>query len=124
MKPKLTSDDVAHLKQMRALARTKEAQDARFEREAAAATLKQLKAFEASVSHRALYWWTNVVSSRLNQELDCWKEKYRWEKTNHGWRAFRFVKSRRLYATHATYAGLRERPEPTFIRIPTLKTYK
>ena len=68
--------------------------------------LRQLKEKEGRLSPAAHAAWTTVPGADLRAELRRWLPAYKVERTRAGYRIFRFIKRRRVYAARPLKAGM------------------
>ena len=95
----LTPDDVKDLREIIRFAdRNQTERDEAF--------LRELRGKEGRLSPAAFEAWTTAPSAALRAELRRWLPEYKIERTRAGYRVFRFVKRRRVYASRPVAAGM------------------
>ena len=95
----LTPDDVKDLREIIRFAdRNQTERDEAF--------LRHLRGKEGRLSPAAYEAWTTRTGADLRAELRRWLPAYRIERTRAGYRVFRFIKRRRVYASRPVKAGM------------------
>ena len=95
----LTQSDVKDLREIIRFAdRNQTERDAEY--------LRRLREKEGRLSPAAHAAWTTVPGADLRAELRRWLPAYKVERTRAGYRIFRFIKRRRVYAARPLKAGM------------------